>query len=74
MLIECPNCGNKVAKGKKFCSKCGTPIASLQGQADNNKKVAEVFCTNCGSKVAEEVKFCGQCGNPVGQASQKTNS
>ena len=29
-MTFCPNCGNKVEPGKRFCENCGTPITSVQ--------------------------------------------
>ena len=51
--ISCTNCGATIAPGKKFCTKCGTPI-------DTPKKR---FCTKCGTEAAADDMFCGSCGH-----------
>jgi len=45
----CPNCGADVAQGKKFCTKCATPL----------------LCKECGSELSLGKKFCADCGTPV---------
>lgn len=51
--IACPNCGNKVPVGSKFCLECGSKIEIL---ADD-----ELLCPACGKKV-KKGKFCLECG------------
>ena len=49
----CPNCGQEVEKGSRFCPHCGT------------EKPAEPeprFCHMCGTKLAADVLFCPNCG------------
>ena len=46
----CPNCGAGVPEGAKFCSECGSAMATMR------------FCHNCGAQVPPEAKFCGNCG------------
>ena len=36
--MTCPKCGNEVPEGKKFCGKCGTPVAA----APSAEKEAEM--------------------------------
>lgn len=51
--VQCPNCGNKLPSGAKFCLECGTKIEQL---ADN-----EMICPVCGKKTPKG-KFCMECG------------
>lgn len=60
VFVECSNCGNKIPKGKKFCSKCGTPV--MQDQGVNTQKS---MCSNCGFLIGEGTKFCPNCGKSV---------
>lgn len=52
--VQCPSCGAKVAKGKKFCSDCGAAMP------------VPVVCPSCGAEVAAGKKFCGKCGTKIG--------
>lgn len=61
LFVECPNCGNRVVKGKKFCSKCGTQL--LQENETTEEK--NVKCTVCGKIVSYETKFCPECGAKI---------
>lgn len=49
----CEGCGGKLARGKKFCPRCGRPVPEPK------------ICRKCGGKVASGEKFCPQCGTPV---------
>ena len=69
--VECPNCGNKVLKGKKFCGKCGNPMPQ-DVQVKSNHSVADVNCAKCGSKLPKGAKFCLECGAKVEMQPQKT--
>lgn len=53
---RCPQCGNAVPSGHKFCSVCGTPIESVA------KTVSRV-CGFCGEKVEHEEVYCPNCGH-----------
>ena len=54
--MNCPNCGELINDGQKFCAKCGTPAPTPAANS--------VFCPNCGTKV-EGGAFCPSCGTPV---------
>lgn len=60
-FVTCTNCGNKILKGKKFCSKCGTPAPEIKEEKPVNGKK----CVHCGSMIEKNMKFCPQCGQPV---------
>ena len=51
----CTNCGNTIIEGNKFCSKCGTPVATL----------AQKTCPNCNAPVKDGDSFCGKCGTKL---------
>jgi class 3 adenylate cyclase/tetratricopeptide (TPR) repeat protein len=46
--MTCPSCGTENREGRKFCSKCGTPLAS--------------GCPSCGAQNEPDDAFCGECG------------
>ncbi len=48
--VKCPNCGQEVAEGSKFCNNCGTKLEE------------EYICKNCGKKLDAGSKFCSNCG------------
>ena len=68
MFVECPQCGNKVAKGKRFCAKCGTAMIE-ETKAAANKNIMQ--CTSCGTQMGKGTKFCPNCGSKVEQEPQK---
>lgn len=47
--IKCPECGQELVEGSKFCMNCGT-------------KLGEIKCKNCGTKLEANAKFCPECG------------
>jgi predicted RNA-binding Zn-ribbon protein involved in translation (DUF1610 family) len=47
----CPNCGETVAEGVRFCPSCGAKINKI--------------CTNCGAQNAPETNFCNECGSQL---------
>ena len=49
----CPECGNSVAPGAKFCPNCGA------------KQSAGAACPGCGQPVAPGAKFCANCGQKL---------
>ena len=51
--VSCSNCGAPIAPGKKFCTKCGTPVGAPK------KK----FCPKCGTEAEGDDMFCGSCGH-----------
>ena len=50
----CPECGNPVAAGAKFCSNCGA-----------KQQAAANACPGCGQTVAPGAKFCANCGQKL---------
>lgn len=55
VYVECPRCGNKIPKGKKFCANCGNELKSAE----------QMKCSKCGTLMTERMKFCPNCGNPM---------
>ena len=44
----CPQCGEPLGSGDKFCRSCGTPLGAR--------------CGTCGAALAADDKFCAYCG------------
>ena len=53
----CPECGQEIEEGMKFCRNCGSKINQEQGEAKKTK-----FCSNCGFEMDINTKFCPECG------------
>ncbi len=49
----CPECGNPIAPGAKFCSNCGA------------KQSAGAVCPGCGQPTTPGAKFCANCGQKL---------
>ena len=56
----CANCATENPVGTKFCSECGTRLATT--------------CVTCGTILSSDAKFCGECGTPVGAAASPATS
>ena len=54
--MTCPSCGTENREGRKFCSECGTSLAS--------------GCPACGAANEPGEKFCGECGATLGSTSK----
>ena len=50
--MTCASCGTENKPGRKFCSRCGEPLA--------------VSCPACGAANEPGDTFCGDCGAPLG--------
>ena len=49
----CPECGNQVAPGAKFCANCGA------------KQQTAAVCPGCGQPTTPGAKFCANCGQKL---------
>ncbi len=54
-MARCSGCGEEMAAGLKFCTRCGKPAA-----------VAGIRCVQCGAEQAPGKRFCVSCGSPLG--------
>jgi hypothetical protein len=50
-VAYCPQCGNLLAVGARFCGVCGMTITPRQH-----------FCPQCGEPLVEGARFCAKCG------------
>src|SRR4029077_17667975 len=46
--VTCPSCGTENRESRKFCSECGSTLATA--------------CPSCGASNEPGEKFCGECG------------
>jgi class 3 adenylate cyclase/tetratricopeptide (TPR) repeat protein len=53
--VNCPACSAENRPGRRFCSRCGGPLAQA--------------CPACGAANEPDDAFCGDCGTPLGAAS-----
>lgn len=58
-FVECKKCGNKIPRGKKFCSNCGEKVAVEE------KVIKKYKCSGCGKPATAKDKFCSDCGAPI---------
>ena len=61
----CPDCGNQLKDGAKFCDKCGSGLA--QNQTDTNGIV--FMCSRCGTPIDNPYGICPSCGKSVNENS-----
>lgn len=57
--MYCKKCGNEMADGAAFCSKCGAPAETEM----NEKK----FCSMCGQEIHPNAVVCPRCGARLGE-------
>ena len=58
-FVECKKCGNKIPRGKKFCSNCGEKVVVEE------KVIKKYKCSGCGKPATAKDKFCSDCGAPI---------
>lgn len=63
-VLTCPNCGYQVLRGKKFCSRCGSPILIISS-ADETADT--IKCHKCGNPIKPGKKFCSVCGARINE-------
>jgi flagellar basal body-associated protein FliL/ribosomal protein L40E len=82
--MKCPNCGQEIADGSKFCIFCGTvveekkpepvaepapePVAEPAPEVEAPKMQKKEVCSNCGQELAPGAVFCTNCGTKKGAA------
>jgi len=59
----CPQCGNNVKDGMKFCGSCGwaVPATAVQAAVIPTEKK----CASCGTVLKDGASFCPNCGHAV---------
>ncbi|MBW1900058.1 MAG: SPFH domain-containing protein [Deltaproteobacteria bacterium] len=51
--FNCPDCGNSIPQGSKFCPLCG------------HQQLVLDQCVNCGKNLPPNARFCPKCGHPA---------
>lgn len=51
----CPDCGERNAVGKSYCSKCGGLLAKNCPNCQNLNQLADVYCSTCGVDIEETI-------------------
>jgi sec-independent protein translocase protein TatA len=59
--VTCASCGHLNPVGQKFCSDCGTTLASTEASAAPEP----VTCPSCATQNPAGQAFCGQCGTSL---------
>jgi len=68
---KCPNCGDAVDPGVKFCGSCGSKVSvqtftgTEAAVTQTGSKVSNITCPGCGEAWSTSQKTCGHCGRPV---------
>ena len=55
----CPRCGSPIAKGARFCGRCGCQLPQTP------PKPTGVYCCNCGNLCGENETYCSKCGAKI---------
>ncbi|MHA1651065.1 MAG: double zinc ribbon domain-containing protein [Candidatus Helarchaeota archaeon] len=79
--VVCPNCGNHLKSGIRFCNKCGTNVSEItmttpEFAAEEEEELEEndegpetpaktIKCQNCGATMSEIYTFCTICGTKL---------
>ena len=53
-MTSCASCGAENRSGRKFCTRCGSPLARV--------------CSACGAANEPDDAFCGECGATLGES------
>lgn len=61
----CPDCGNPVQPGAKFCPNCGKQLGNKCPKCGADVPAGSKFCPSCGQSLS---KKCPNCGHDVGDA------
>ena len=65
-MAFCINCGERLVEGARFCHTCGTPVAGVVAENNNERKqeyVGKILkCSNCGAVITETTVICPDCG------------
>ena len=77
--VRCPECGEPVPNGAKFCMACGAKMEKQEvcpacGEPivkgakfclNCGRRLAPGVCPNCGKEVTPGAKFCLECGTKL---------
>ncbi|MHA1359794.1 MAG: zinc-ribbon domain-containing protein [Candidatus Helarchaeota archaeon] len=78
--VVCPNCGNHLKSGIRFCNNCGTNVCEITmmppgpedeeeaeeiEDAGSEPSVKKIKCPECGAEMSETYTFCTICGTKL---------
>lgn len=64
-LTPCPKCGRMIPSKLKFCTYCGTKLATQEQKQVSEPeppKQETVACSSCGHHISPKLEFCRYCG------------
>ncbi|MEW6129718.1 MAG: zinc ribbon domain-containing protein [Acidobacteriota bacterium] len=79
-MANCARCGAPLKPNKKFCTKCGLPVAPPiapqekfvdaqptrpPDQTSAPGNLPQAFCIKCGAPLKANTRFCTRCGEPT---------
>ena len=67
-MAFCSNCGQQLAEGAKFCSKCGMPVPTILNNHSARRITyeGEIYkCPNCGEVLESFAAVCPACGYEI---------
>jgi class 3 adenylate cyclase/predicted ATPase len=63
--MRCAKCGAENREGRKFCAKCGSPLARRCPQCSASNEPGEDFCGECGGALAGNAQAVSSKAPPV---------
>ncbi len=66
--VTCPSCHRTIGQNLKFCTYCGTKLATQEQKQVSEPeppKQETVACSSCGRRISPKLKFCTYCGTKV---------
>src|SRR5579872_2984169 len=64
-MAGCSNCGTQNAPEARFCTGCGSPLATPAPPPPPPAVPESSSCPKCGMILPAGVKFCAKCGGTV---------
>jgi class 3 adenylate cyclase/tetratricopeptide (TPR) repeat protein len=65
--MVCASCGTENRPGRKFCSKCGTPLAAVCPACGAPNEVGDAFCGECGTALTTDTPVAPVASTPAAE-------